>query len=206
VTATHPLWRPFEQPTEEEIAAARIVAQSPEPIEVVPYDDDWPRRFRELRSRLVVALRGTALGIEHVGSTSVPGLWAKPYLDIDLIVAEPAVEAGYVPPLEALGFRLLVREPDWEEHRVLKLLDPNTNLHVFPPHATEPRRHLMFRDWLRAHPDDRDAYAAHKREVAAAGFTDGMLYNNAKGAFVYDLYERIFAADPDHPHDMHPRG
>ena len=83
--------------------------------------------------------------------------------------------------------------------------DPVTNLHVFSPGAREPRRHVVFRDWLREHPDDRDEYAAYKRAVAAQGFADGMHYNNAKAAFVYDLYERIFAADPAHAHDPHPR-
>lgn len=100
---------------------------------------------------------------------------------------------------------LRVREPDWEEHRLVRSQAPTSNVHVFSAGAREPQRHVMFRDWLRTHPDDRDPYSAIKREVAARGFTDGMLYNNAKAGFVHDLYEKVFAGDPEHEHDPHPR-
>ncbi len=202
---THPLWRPYERPSEEEIAAARIGAHQPVAIEVVPYDPAWPDQFAQVRGIVVGALGAAALEITHVGSTSVPGLAAKPYLDVDLTVGDSADEDSYVPALTEAGFRLVVREPEWEEHRVLKLAQPNTNLHVFSPGAAEPQRHHLFTRWLREHPEDRAAYGEHKVAVAAQGFTDGMLYNNAKSALVYDLYEKIFAADPDHAHDPHPR-
>lgn len=100
---------------------------------------------------------------------------------------------------------LRVREPDWEEHRCLRGLQPACNVHVFSCGAREPRRHRMFCDWLRTHPGDRDGYADVKHEVAARGFTDAMLYNNEKAWFIYDLYEKIFAADPEHAHDPHLR-
>ena len=109
--------------------------------------------------------------------------------------------------LEAAGFELRRREPEWEEHRLLTADAPaRANLHVWSPGAIEPRRHLAFRDWLRAHPDDRAAYAAVKAELGARGFGDGNDYNNHKAGFVYDLYERIFAADPEHEHTLQPRG
>lgn len=204
---THPLWNPFEIPSDEEIAAARVVADStsPHPLEVLPPDPTWPAQYAVVRDRVVAALGERVLAIEHVGSTAVPGLWAKPFIDVDLTVADSADEDAWLPALEAAGFVLRVREPEWEEHRCLRGQDPTTNLHVFSPGAREPRRHRLFRDWLRSHPDDRDAYAEVKRSVAAQGFTDGMLYNNEKAWFVYDLYEKVLAADPAHPHDPQPR-
>jgi GrpB-like predicted nucleotidyltransferase (UPF0157 family) len=191
----------------EEIEAARanLGAWTPSPVVVVPPDPTWSESYELARERICSILGGRVLGIEHVGSTSVPGLWAKPVIDIDLTVADSADEDAWLPDLEAAGFVLRVREPDWEEHRVLRGEQPATNLHVFSPDAREPRRHVLFRDWLRAHPDDRDRYSEVKRDVAGRGFTDTMLYNNAKAWLVYDLYEKVFAADPTHPHDPHPR-
>ncbi|WP_435769868.1 GrpB family protein [Nocardioides sp. SYSU DS0651] len=93
----------------------------------------------------------------------------------------------------------------WEQHRVLRATEPRVNLHVWSPGAREPQRHRMFRDWLRTHPDDRDRYSEVKRQVATRGFTDAMSYNNAKAWFVYDVYEKVFAHDPDHRHDPRPR-
>ena len=204
---THPLWRPFETPSEEAIGAARaeLGVWAPAPVDVVPPDPAWPRWYVAARDRVVDALGDRVLAIEHVGSTAVPGLWAKPTIDIDLTVADSADEDAWLPDLESAGFVLRVREPDWEEHRMLRGQDPSTNVHVFSPGALEPARHLLFRDWLRTHPEDRDRYAEVKREVAGRGFTDGMLYNNAKAWFVYDLYEKVFDGDPHHEHDPHPR-
>lgn len=204
---THPLWNPFETPTAEEIHAARVQlgAWAPAPVEVVAPDPAWPQWYAAVHNQVCAALGERVLAIEHVGSTSVPGLWAKPMIDVDLTVPDSADESAWLPDLEAAGFVLRVREPDWEEHRCLRGSQPATNLHVFSPGAREPRRHRMFRDWLRAHPEDRDRYAEVKREVAARGFTDAMLYNNEKAGFVYDLYEKVFAGDPEHHHDRHPR-
>ena len=202
---THPLWRPFEQPTPEEIARARVRPHQPAPVEVVAPDPTWPTTFALLRERIEGVLGERALSLTHVGSTSVPGLWAKPVIDIDLEVTDSAAEPDWLPDLELAGFVLAVREPEWEEHRCLKLLEPNCNLHVWSPGSAEAVRHRMFRDWLIEHPEDRAAYGKLKQELAGRGFEDAMLYNNAKGALVYDLYERIFLADPEHDHTPHPR-
>jgi len=204
---THPLWRAYEVPSAEQIAAARVNRgdRAPSRVEVVAPDPAWAESYAVVRERIRAALGPRVLALEHVGSTSVPGLWAKPVVDVDLTVADSADEGAWLPDLEAAGFGLTVREPDWEEHRMVHGRGPTSYVHVFSPGAREPRRHVMFRDWLRTHPDDRDRYAATKREVAARGFTDGMLYNNAKSGFVYDLYERVLAADPAHEHDPHPR-
>jgi GrpB-like predicted nucleotidyltransferase (UPF0157 family) len=202
---THPLWRPYERADLEEVTKARVGGQPPRKIEVVRYDESWPADFERMAERVRSALGDRVLALEHIGSTSVPGLAAKPVIDADLVVADSADEAAYVPDLEAVGFRLHIREPDWEEHRLFTVEDPPTHLHVFSPAATEPRRHIAFRDWLRKHADDRAAYAALKSELGSRGFTDGMDYNNHKAELVYDIYERILTADPAHPHDPQAR-
>ena len=204
---THPLWNPFKTESMESINAARakLGVWKPSLVEVLAPDPAWPHWYGVVRDRVAAALGDRVLAIEHVGSTAVPGLWAKPMIDVDLTVAD-SDEAAWLPDLETAGFELRVRELlGREEHRVLRGQQPTTNLHVFSPGADEPQRHRMFRDWLRAHPEDRDRYSQVKRELAARGFTDQMLYNNEKAWFIYDLYERVFAADPDHEHDPRPR-
>jgi GrpB-like predicted nucleotidyltransferase (UPF0157 family) len=166
-------------------------------IEVVDPDPAWPDRFAELRARVEAALGDRALAVEHVGSTSVPGLPAKPIIDIDLIVADPADEASYVTALEETGFRLVVREPWWQEHRCFTHDDPKCNLHVFPPDAAEPVRHRIFRDWLLGHPDDLALYRDAKRSAAAASNASGehvMEYNARKQAVIREIYDRAFRA------------
>ncbi len=205
MSSTHPLWRPYEPPTAEEIAVARVIPVGPEPVEVVPADSQWPTEFRRVEVQIRAALGDLVIAIEHVGSTSVPDLWAKPVIDVDLTVADSADEPAYVPAMEAAGFVLRGREPEWEEHRMFRGADPTSNVHVWPPGAVEPRRTATFRDWLRDHADDRAAYADLKRTLARQGFTDVMDYNTAKGGLIYDIYERIFTADPAHVHTPQPR-
>ena len=201
---THPLWRPYELADLEYIAKARVGGQA-RPVEVVAYDDGWPAQFDVVAARVRGALGDRVLVLDHVGSTAVPGLAAKPVIDLTLVVADSADEPAYVPDLEDAGFALRIREPEWEEHRVLVTEGPKANLHVYSPDSGEPARVRMFRDWLRSHPDDRAAYGALKTELASQGFDDVMDYNNHKAAMVYDLYERIFTADPAHQHDPQPR-
>jgi GrpB-like predicted nucleotidyltransferase (UPF0157 family) len=138
------------------------------------------------------------LDLDHVGSTSVPGLAAKPVIDIDLTVAESADETAYVPALEAAGFRLVIRERGWHEHRLLTIEGPATNLHVFSPECPEVIRHRLFRDWLREHPDDLDRYRDAK--LAAATATNAadeqiMDYNERKQPVLRAIYERMFKAN-----------
>ena len=204
---THPLWCPFELVDLRTAGAVLVegLTRTPRPISVVPYDPAWPGRYDDLALLVRGALGERVLALDHVGSTSVVGLAAKPVIDADLTVASSADEAAYVPDLERAGLVLRVREPDWEEHRMLTVPDRSVNLHVFSVGANEPRRHLLFRDWLRRHAEDRASYGALKTTLARRGFTDPMDYNNHKAALVYDLYEKIFAADPAHEHDPRPR-
>ncbi len=164
-----------------------------EPMVIVPPDPTWPERFDTLAQDIRSALGPTALEIEHVGSTSVPGLPAKDVIDIDVIVGDPTDEAAYVPALEGLGYELVIREPSWHQHRVLRLDRPRVNVHVFGPDCPEAIRHTMFRDWLRNHPDDRDLYAAAKR-AAVPGGGNVMDYNARKQGTIREIYDRMFRA------------
>lgn len=203
---THPLWQPYEPPTDEEIAQARVAPVAPARVEVVPPDPGWADDYERVRAQVLDALGARALSVQHVGSTAVPGLWAKPVIDVDVTVADSGDEASYLPDLEAAGFVLTVREPEWQQHRCLRGPAPVANVHVWSPGSVEPKRHAAFRDWLIEHEDDRAAYGELKARLADQGFTDVMDYNTAKGGVIYDTYERIFAADPAHPHTPRPRG
>lgn len=165
-------------------------------------DPIWALRYRELETQVLAALGDRVLGIQHIGSTAVPGLPAKPIIDIDVVVADPADERAYIPDLEAVGYVHWLTEPDWHQHRLLKQLsEPRVHLHVFGPGCPEVVRHQMFRDWLVAHPEDRQRYATAKRAAAAEmtatgddhgalGF--GMRYNRIKGPVVHEIYQRMF--------------
>ena len=172
-------------------------AQPQTDVHVVDPDPAWRASYDDLAARIRSAIGWRALVIEHVGSTAVPGLPAKPVIDIDLVVADPDDEAAYMPALEAAGFELRVREPWWFGHRMLRTLDPRCHLHVFGPDSPEVVKHRLFRDWLRGNPDDRDLYAATKREAAAAATAAGedmMQYNARKERVVHEIYHRAFLA------------
>src|SRR5699024_75386 len=144
--------------------------------------------------RIRIALGDRALRIEHTGSTSVPGLPAKPCIDILLAVANSADEPAYVPALEAAGYVLRIREPDWHEHRVFKGPDINLNLHVWTIGDNEIDRVIGFRDWLRTHPDDRDLYATTKRALANQHWGTVQDYADAKNGIVSEIHQRMAAA------------
>lgn len=165
----------------------------PETAEIVPYSADWPRQFEDVRRRIIAALPQVAIAVEHIGSTAVPGMAAKPVIDVDLIVADPDREADYVPALAADGFVLSVRELTWYRHRMLRLEAPRVNLHVFGPACAEHARHVLFRDWLRDHEADRELYARAKRR-AREGARTVESYNKNKKDLIRDIYRRIFEA------------
>ena len=166
-------------------------------IDVVDHDPGWPQQFGELAGRIRGALGDGALRVEHVGSTSVPGLAAKPIIDIDLEVIDTSDEAAYIPALEALGFRHVIREPWWYGHRCLVADPPRCNLHVFTFDSAEAARHRIFRDWLRTNPDDVERYDAAKRRAADEANVAGehvMDYNARKQQVVREIYARAFRA------------
>jgi len=167
------------------------------PIAVVDPDPSWPAQFAEIARRVRGALGDRVLELDHVGSTSVAGLPAKPIIDVDLTVADSADESAYVPVLESAGFRLLFREPSWHGHRFLVSATPAANLHVWSPDSPEVIRHRLFRDWLREHADDRARYAEVKVAAAAATNAAGKdvaFYNQQKQAVIRELLDRTFRA------------
>lgn len=171
----------------------------PYQIQVVEYDEGWPADFERVAARIRAALGDRVLELHHVGSTSVPGLPAKPVIDVDLVVADSADEAAYIPDLVAAGFVHTIREPWWHEHRLVKYDDPVAYVHIFGPDCPEVLRHRMFHDWLVEHEDDRRRYADAKRTAAAAmnarpGGGTGMDYNAHKEPVVLDIYDRMFRA------------
>lgn len=166
------------------------------PVTLVEYDPEWPRRFAREADRIRGALGDAVVVLEHAGSTSVPGLVAKPIVDIVLAVADSADESGYVPALEAAGYELRIREPDWEEHRLFKTPDLGVNLHVFTAGSGEIDRMLLTRDWLRTDPADRELYARTKRELAQRQWRYVQEYADAKTAVIEEIIARAKAARP----------
>lgn len=160
------------------------------PVVLVEYDPLWPHHFAEEAACVRAALGDRALAVEHVGSTSVPGLAAKPIVDMILIVENSADEAAYVPALEHAGFVLRIREPNWYEHRNFKGPRRKINLHVFSRGCSEIDRMIAFRDRLRASDADRNAYEAHKRELAARNWKYVQNYADAKSAFITQMLDR----------------
>lgn len=164
-----------------------------EKIIVAEYNLRWPQVFAREAERIRAALGDRALQIEHAGSTAVPGLAAKPVIDVVLVVADSRQESAYAPALEAAGYRLLIREPEWFEHRMFKSSQPETNLHVFSDHCPEVDRMLAFRDWLRANPADRDLYARTKLALSQQRWERVQDYADAKTSVVEQIMGRALA-------------
>lgn len=182
--------------TEEQIQAVHIGAVKllNGTITLVAYDPAWPQLFACEATRIRTALGDRALLLEHVGSTSVPGLAAKPKIDLLLVVVNTADEPAYVPALEAVGYVLHIREPEWYEHRLFKGPDTDINLHVFSLGCEEVEQMLLFRDWLRSHPADRELYEHTKRELASREWKYTQNYADAKSAVVREILARAQGA------------
>lgn len=164
------------------------------PITLVAYDPRWPELFEREAKRIRSVLGNRVLRLEHVGSTSVPELCAKPIIDMLLVVADSSAEPSYVADLEAAGYMLRIREPDWFEHRMFKGPDTDINLHVFSEGTSEVERMLRFRDWLRANDTDRDNYARVKRKLAQHVWRNVQNYADAKTSIVQEIMDRANAA------------
>ena len=182
--------------TEEDLQATCVGKVIPHdaPITLVEYDPRWPALFDREAARIRAVLGAAAVRVEHVGSTSVPGLAAKPIIDMLLAVPDSADEPAYVPALEDAGYVLSIREPDWFEHRLFKGPDTDINLHVFTVGAAEIDQMLMFRDWLRADEADRDAYLRVKRDLAERTWRHVQHYADSKTAIVQQVMARARAA------------
>lgn len=165
-----------------------------EAVEIEDYNNLWPKTYEEVANAIKNELGPVIQYIDHIGSTAVPGLSAKPWIDIDLTILDPTDETSYIPALEKLGFTLIVREPKFFEHRLFHLDKPKVNLHVFAPNSPETIRHLLFRDWLRQSPFDCQLYANAKLEAIKGSSLDIAKYNKNKHKVVRDIYTKIFTS------------
>jgi GrpB-like predicted nucleotidyltransferase (UPF0157 family) len=164
-------------------------------IELRPYDPEWPRQYEREAHRVVEALGDRALRLEHVGSTSIPMLLAKPIIDMLLVVADSSIEAEYVPAMERAGYLLRIREPDWYEHRLFKGPAASINLHVFSAGCAEIDRMITFREHLRADVADRELYERTKLELAARRWDYIQEYADAKTEVVEAIIARAARAN-----------
>jgi len=193
---------PTSEPvTDEYLAEVTIGERQPLVITLAEYDPGWPAMFRWAARKIRSALSSQALLVEHVGSTSVPGLAAKPIIDMLLGVADPTDEESYVPLLEREGFELRVREPSWYEHRLLEMrsTDIGWHLHVFSSECEEIDRMLAFREWLREHEDDRRRYEEAKRTLAAHTWKHVQHYADAKAGIVREILGRARQGEVSDP-------
>lgn len=177
----------------EKALAERTIGK-PEPltarISILDYDPTWPRLYEQEAARIRSILSDRVVRIEHVGSTSVRGLAAKPIIDIALEVGDSADEAAYVPDMEIAGYVLRIREPDWFQHRLFKGPGSDINLHTFSAGSAEVVRMVVFRDWLRANVADRKLYLRTKRELASRDWKYMQQYADAKTSVVKEIMAR----------------
>jgi putative glutamine amidotransferase len=166
---------------------------------LVDYDPAWPAMFEEEAAAIRAALGDVAVRIEHVGSTAVPGVAAKPIIDIQVSVDSMTPRDRFVEPLVALGYGF-VPDPIEVEHAYFKKDLNGTRtyqIHVCPTDSEWERRHLAFRDHLRASPDDATRYAELKRRLAAEHPSDIMTYIDGKTAFIREIEERALSGIVD---------
>ena len=162
---------------------------SEDPIEVVPWDPGWPSRYDEWRGRLARALGTAAVRIDHVGSTSVPGLAAKPVIDVQVSVRDVQDEPSYVPAVEGVGLWLRMREPIHRYFRPAEGRPRAIHVHVCTAGSGWERDHLLFRDYLRCHGAVASEYGRHKVALAERYRTDRVAYTEAKTCFILDALE-----------------
>jgi GrpB-like predicted nucleotidyltransferase (UPF0157 family) len=160
------------------------------PIRIVDYDPEWPNRFECEADKIRSALGDRGLRIEHTGSISVPGLAAKPIVDILLVLADSSRETDYAQALEQAGYHLHIREPGWHEHRMFRSPERDVNLHVFSTGSVEIERILAFRDRLRTNQSDRELYARAKLALAGQDWKYTQNYADAKSAVIEEIISR----------------
>jgi GrpB-like predicted nucleotidyltransferase (UPF0157 family) len=179
-------------PIEERIREVVIGEVESPTIVVMDYDPAWPERFHQEETKIREALGEAALAIEHIGSTSVTGLAAKPIVDILVVVEDSSDDVSYVPALESAGYVLRVREPDFHEHRMFRTPEKDVHLHVFSAGSPEIERYLL-RDHLRENEEDRELYARTKRELASRDWPSMQHYAEAKTRVIEGIITRAAA-------------
>ena len=156
-------------------------------LKVVDYDERWPVVFAEHHERLIEALQGRPAEIEHIGSTSVPGLAAKPIVDIVVVVDDITAEENYLPQMLEAGYVLRVREPG---HRLVRTPELDVHVHIYGKGDPAVTNYLLLRDRLRADAGDRELYARTKLELIAQGFDDMNAYSDAKSEVIAGILKR----------------
>ncbi|MBB4934112.1 GrpB-like predicted nucleotidyltransferase (UPF0157 family) [Lipingzhangella halophila] len=159
-------------------------------VKLADYDPKWPYLFQRETERIRDVLGAKALLVEHVGSTAIPGMVAKPCVDVVLAVADSADEDDYLPALQRAGYTLTAREPEWYEHRLFAGPDVNVSLHVFSAGCEEIERMVRFRDRLRANSEDHAHYVRTKRELAVRQWSRVQDYADAKADVVQEIIAR----------------
>ncbi|PYI64241.1 hypothetical protein CVV68_22440 [Arthrobacter livingstonensis] len=177
----------MKRESNEHLDAVLIGGREERSIIIVDYDKGWPRRFDSLALRVKGAIPGKALSVVHIGSTAVPGLAAKPIIDILLTVQDVEDEAGFLVPLENAGFVLRVREPG---HRMLRTPSRDVHLHIFSAKDAAVPNYVAFRDWLRVDEADRALYATTKKKLAEQRWDDMNYYAEAKSDVVSMILSR----------------
>jgi GrpB-like predicted nucleotidyltransferase (UPF0157 family) len=178
-----------DEPThlDDELDTVLIGGREPGIVRLVDYDPAWPARFESQRARIAAALGPRARSIEHIGSTAVPGLAAKPIIDVLVEVDDPEAEQLYAPQLESAGYRLRVREP---RHRMFHTPARDVHVHIWPAGSPETLDYHLLRDWLRTHADDRRLYEGAKRALADRHWPDMNYYAEAKGPVIEEIKAR----------------
>jgi len=188
---------PADDELEQYLETVTLGALERRAVEIVEYEPSWADRYAAEAARIHAALDGREALLEHIGSTAVPGLAAKPIVDILLVVVDPADEAAYVPALEAAGYEVRIREPAWFEHRMLRTPARDVHLHVLPAGCPEIERYLLLRDRLRSDASERELYAATKRRLAAQKLPTVQHYAEAKSQVVEAIIGRAREARAD---------
>lgn len=173
--------------TDEHLDAVLIGGREERQIVIVEYDSKWSARFDELDLAIREAVEGVALSVEHIGSTSVPGLSAKPIIDVLLRVADVGDEDSYLAKLESAGFVLRVREGG---HVLMRTPEKDVHIHVVSSDDPAVANYLDFRDWLRVDETDRALYTTVKKGLAAQKWTDMNYYAEAKTDVVSEILSR----------------
>lgn len=159
-------------------------------IVIVGYDAHWPEKFQKHARIIERALGKNALAIEHVGSTSVPGLAAKPIIDILVVVDDASNESAYLSALAEAGYVLRVREPGWHQHRMFRTTALDVHIHIFSLGSVEVTRQIAFRDRLRTSVGDRLLYESVKRRLAKEDLPDMDAYAQAKSQVVEQILKQ----------------
>lgn len=173
----------------DSIAAGGVIvttskSRAADPVEIVAWDPRWPQRFEEMRRRLAAALGDTAIRIDHVGSTSIPDMVAKPVIDIQISVPDVDDDEAFRGPIERQGFELRFIEPGHRYFRPPPGSPRNYQVHVCEVGSDWERVHLLFRDYLRSHPDVATEYGRMKLRLATQHKNERIAYNDDKAGFI----------------------